>query len=107
MKPASAIPRFVLPVLAAVLAIGLAAQREARVKAGAEHTALEQQLETLQSIAAENAQLSNLVARASVAKPLPDDDSRELLRLRGEVTTLRQQTADLGSVLAENHQVHA
>ena len=107
MNPTNAIARFVLPATVAVLAIGLAAQREARVKAEAEHTALEQQMEILHGIAAENAQLSNLVSRASVSKPLPADDSRELLRLRGEVTALRQQTADLQSALTENRQVHA
>lgn len=106
MNPTRAIPRLIAPALVAVLAIGLAAQREARIKAEAEHTALEQQLEILHGIAEENAQLSNLVARANVPKPLPPDNSRELLRLRAEVTALRQQTADLASALTENRQVH-
>ena len=105
MNPPGAISRFLAPVVVAILAISLAAQREARIKAEAEHAALEQQLEILHGIAAENMQLSNLVARASAAKPLPADDSRELLRLRGEVTALRQQTAGLASVLTENRQV--
>lgn len=106
MNPTGAIARFVAPALGAILAIGLAAQREARIKAEAEHTALERQLEILHGIAAENAQLSNVVAHASIAKPLAGDDSRELLRLRAEVTALRQKTAALTNVLAQNRQVH-
>ena len=107
MNPTSAITRFVAPAVVAVLVIVLAAQREARVKAEVEHMTLERQSEILHDIAAENAQLSNLVARASIPKSLPPDDSRELLRLRGEVTALRQQTAGLGSALTENRQAHA
>lgn len=107
MNPTSAIARFVGPALVVFLAIGLVTQREARIKAETEHTALEQQLEILHSIAAENAQLSNLIARANVSKPLPADDSHELLRLRAEVTALRQQTASLPSAVTENREVHA
>lgn len=106
MNPTSAFARFIAPAVVAVLAVGLVAQREARVKAEAEHAALEQQLEILHGIAAENAQLSNLVARASVPGSLPEDDSRELLRLRGEVTALRQKTGNLASALTENRQAH-
>jgi len=104
MRPAIA-NSFALALVAG-LAIGLAAQREARIKAETEHTALEHQLETLRGIVAENAQLSDLVARASAPKSLPDDESGELLRLRADVSELRRQCADLGSVLNENRQVH-
>lgn len=107
MNPTSAIANYFLPALVVGLAIGLAAQREARIKAGTEHAALEQQVEILRSIAAENAQLSNLVARAGVAKSLPADETSELLRLRGEVTALRQKTSNLESVVKENREVHA
>jgi len=92
--------------LVAGLAIGLAAQREARIKAETEHAALEHQLEILHGLAAENAQLSNLVARASGPQPLPDDQSGELLRLRAEVSELRRQCADLKNVLNEDRQPH-
>ena len=106
MNPAHAIANSVALALVAGLAIGLAAQREARIQATTEQTALEQQLETLRSIAAENAQLSDLVARASAPKSLPGDESGELLRLRAEVSELRRQCADLKSVLNDNRQAH-
>src|SRR3954466_8887758 len=98
MNPIRAIGTFLAPALVAGLAFGFAAQREARIKAETEHMALEQQLKTLARIADENAQLSNLVASATASKPLSSDELRELLRLRAEVSALRQQTAALESV---------
>jgi hypothetical protein len=106
MKTTGAILNFFALALVVGLAIGFAAQREARIKAETEHTALEHQLETLRGIAAENLQLSNLVARASAPKPLPGDESGELLRLRSEVSELRRQCADLKSALSENDEAH-
>ena len=97
---------FLAIAVIAGLATGFAAQREARVKADTEHAALEQQMGTLRSIIAENANLSNLVASASASKPLPVDESRELLRLRAEVSELRRQCADLKNVLNEDRQPH-
>jgi len=104
MSTTRAIANSLAPILVAGLAIGLATQREARIKAETEHAALERQLETLHGLTAENAQLSNLVARASVPKPLSEGDSSELLRLRAEVSELRRQSAGLESVLNENRQ---
>jgi hypothetical protein len=45
---------------------------------------------------------SNLLAQAG--NPLPDDQLRELLKLRGEVGLLRKQTNELLKLQAENHQ---
>lgn len=106
MSSTSVIGKLLAPTLIAGLAIGLAAQREARVKAETEHAALEQQMNTLRSITVENASLSNLVASASASKPLPGDESGELLRLRAEVGELRRQCADLKNVLSEDRQAH-
>jgi hypothetical protein len=86
------------------LAIWLAVEHQARLKLGEEHKALEQQLKQMAGIIAENVQLSNLVARANGAQSLSDDESRELLRLRGEVGVLRQQSQELETVRKENRQ---
>jgi hypothetical protein len=107
MNSTRILANFFALALIAGLATGLIGQREVRIQAQAEHVVLEQQLQTLRSIAAENIQLSNLVARARALKALPADESRELLRLRAEVSALRQKTAELGSVLNENQQAHA
>ena len=58
-------------------------------------------------LVAENERLSNLVAQASRSQSLPDDQSRELLRLRGEAGVLRRQTKELETLRAENRQAHA
>jgi len=55
----------------------------------------------LASALADNKSLSDRVGQASTATPLPDDQLRELLRLRGEVGMLRQQTNLLGSLREE------
>jgi len=89
------------------LAIWLAVEHKARLRLGEEHKALEQQLKQMAGLIAENAQLSNVVARANGAQSLPDDQSRELLRLRGEVGLLRQQSQELETVRTENRQARA
>jgi hypothetical protein len=95
--------------LAAVgsLAIWLAVEHQSRLRLGEEHTALEQQLKQLAGLIAQNEQLSILAARANRPPSLPDDQSRELLRLRGEVGLLRQQSKQLETVRQENRQARA
>ena len=59
----------------------------------AENQSLRQQLAESQS---DNEDLSNRLAEASDAKRLSDEQFNELLRLRGEVGRLHQQTNELG-----------
>ena len=59
------------------------------------------------SLIAENEQLSNRVAQVNPPQSLPDDQLRELLRLRGEVGVLRQQAKELEAVRTENRQARA
>jgi hypothetical protein len=84
-------------VLAAV-AGPLAVQHEANARLRDENLALRQQLdEQLQratELMAENQRLSNLAAEAGNRPPLADEQSRELMRLRGEVGVLRAQLAE-------------
>ena len=89
------------------LAIWLAVEHQVRLRSGEEHKALEQQLKQMAGLIAENAQLSNVVARANGARSLPDDQSRELLRLRGEAGLLRQQSQELETIRKENRQARS
>jgi hypothetical protein len=95
----------IIPVAAVIgLAAWLAVEHQARARLGEEHGALEQQAEQMAGLVAENERLSNVVARADRQQSLPDEQSLELLRLRGEVGRLRQQTRELEAVRNENLQ---
>jgi hypothetical protein len=89
------------------LATWFAVEHQARLRLGEERTTLEQQLQQMASLAAENQRLSNLVARVDHAQSLPDDQLRELLRLRGEAGLLRQQGKELEATRMENRQARA
>jgi len=89
------------------LAIWFAAEYQARLRLGEEHKTLEGQLKQMAGLIAENERLSNLLARANPTASLPDDHLRELLRLRGEVGLLRQQSKELETARTENRQAHA
>ena len=84
------------------LAAWLAVEHQARLRLGEEHTAFEQQADEMTGLMAENERMSNLVAQAKSQQSLPDDQSLELLRLRGEAGLLRRQTRELEAVRNEN-----
>jgi hypothetical protein len=92
----------ILIVLVALLAMGalLLMQNQAQSKLRQENEALKQQVQQVEQLTAENEQLSNQVAQAksSVSK----DQMDELLRLRGEVGTLRQQAGQAQRLREEN-----
>ncbi len=94
-------------ILGAVIAAGVATplvihyQTQARLRD--RDSALQQQSEQLAQLTAENARLSNLVARANSS--LAQDQSRELLRLRGEVGVLKGQLA--AAVKVQQRNTHA
>lgn len=95
--------------VAAAIGLGswLAVEHQARLRAGEEHKALEQQLEQTAGLTATNEELSNQVARASGTQSFPDDPSAELLRLRDEAGRLRQQSKELEAVRKENREARA
>ena len=101
----------ILSVLWAAVVVGgtiwLAVERQARLRLGEENAALRQQLGQWPGLAAENQRLSNLVARARSSPSLPDDQLRELLRLRGGAGVLRQQAKELEALRKENRQARA
>jgi hypothetical protein len=93
---------------ALLIAGGIIAVLEHRATAGLRegNRALRQQVEQLAGVSDESQRLSNLLARAG-SPALPDAQMRELLRLRGEVGVLRQQTNELVNVQTENSQLRS
>src|SRR5205823_4331512 len=89
------------------LAVWAAFEHQRRVGLGREHQALEQQLVEMARLINSNEQLSSLLAQANSARSLTDDQSRELLRLRGQVGVLRRQSRELEAVREENRQARA
>ncbi|MBI1195921.1 MAG: sigma-70 family RNA polymerase sigma factor [Gammaproteobacteria bacterium] len=78
---------------AVVLTLGvpLIMQKQAQAKLQAENEGLKQQVADLSRLKAENDRLSNLVAEARQAPtPATNEQFRELMKLRGQVGTLRQ-----------------
>lgn len=107
MKAKSVLTILVLVASAAALATALVIARQARIRLDNDHHGLEQQLARMAEMVAENHELSARLARSSAPERLPPAEFMELLRLRGEVGSLRRQTNDLGAARAENEHVHS
>jgi hypothetical protein len=67
---------------------------------------LRRQGDGLSQLAAENSRLSNAVAAAN-ARSLSAEEFQELLRLRGEIARLREQTNQIGQWQSENQRLEA
>lgn len=91
-------------VIAGVVATLLVIQHQARIKLRQENQSLRQQVEQLQT---DNEDLSNRVVQANSSQKIPSNQFSELLRLRGEVGSLRKQTNELGRVQAENQRLRS
>ena len=89
------------------LAVAIVFEHQRQRELGREHQTLEQRLEEMARLAGSNEPLSNMLAEANSRHSMNDDGSHELLRLRGQVSVLRQQTKELETVRAENRQAHA
>ncbi|MGO8928120.1 MAG: hypothetical protein ACLQU3_14705 [Limisphaerales bacterium] len=72
-----------------------------------ENHLLQQQQGEMAQLAVENERLSSMLTQANSAQALPQDQLRELLRLRGEVGSLRQQSKELARLQEENRQLRA
>jgi hypothetical protein len=102
-------------LLSAGLAVCLALERRASLKLEQENSGLRQRLSQMDKLAAENQRLSNLIAEANglparTSRPAEaslaaDDPANELVRLRGEVEALRQQSKELESLRANTREV--
>ena len=100
---------------AAGLAIGVGVERQARLRLGQENRALHQQLSQMDGLIAESQRLSNLVAQANGSPSQPNGQSgapsatderlKEIVRLRGEVEGLRQQSQEIETLRADTRQV--
>ena len=90
-------------VVLAGAAILLAVQHQAQLQLRDENKSLRQQLEQMVQLEADNERLSNLVAQAT--NQLPKEQFMELLKLRGEVGLLRQQTNGLKKLQEQNRQL--
>jgi len=91
-------------IIVAGLAATLAIQHQNDRKVSGENQALRQQLAGL---AADNESLSKRLVQIPAAPAMANDQFRELLRLRGEVGRLRQQTNLIGKLAEENRQIRA
>jgi RNA polymerase sigma factor (sigma-70 family) len=90
----------VVAVVAMALSIPLVVQFRTARQLRAENEALRAEVQAMDAVSRENTRLSNLVAQAQPpVAPSNKDQSRELLKLRGEVGALRK-TADEATALA-------
>ena len=95
-------------VAAALLAMLLIMEHGATKKLRQESQVLRQQLAQSGGLSQENQRLSNLLAQASApASPLPEDQLRELLRLRGQASLLRRQQSGFQTVQTANPSLRA
>jgi RNA polymerase sigma factor (sigma-70 family) len=86
------------------VATPLVIQNRSEARLHQENQLLRRQIDELAQMATENERLSNQVAQASSSQA---DLLRELLRLRGEVGPLRQQSKELASLQENNRQLRA
>jgi hypothetical protein len=93
-------------LVAMVLAIWTASAHRQRLALQQEHRALARELEQLNATVERNKNSAQLEMR-SESHWASDEDSRDVLRLRGELAVLRQQVGDLDKVQEENRQEHA
>jgi RNA polymerase sigma factor (sigma-70 family) len=81
-------------VIVGTITAPLIVQQQSLLRVRSENDALRQQNGRLANLEAENDRLSNLVAQARTTEAASKNELRELVRLRGEVGTLRNQLAD-------------
>ncbi len=81
-------------LLAGAVATPLIVQHHDQVRLQAQNAALQQRLDQLNQLTVESMRLSNLLAQASTSQARAEDQTSELLRLRGEVGRLRQENKD-------------
>jgi precorrin-2 methylase len=83
-------------------ATALVIQHQTQIKLRDENESLQQQIAQLKT---DNEGLSNHLAAAGDSQKLKDEQLEELLKLRGEVGTLRRQIGELGKIQEQNQQL--
>jgi RNA polymerase sigma factor (sigma-70 family) len=91
-------------IVVASAATTLMVQHQTQEKLRAENESLTQQLAQLQT---DNENFSNRLAATNNSEKLPNEELNELLKLRGEVGKLREQTNALATLREENHQLRS
>ena len=104
MKATNAIVDITCAAAGVGVAIWLVVAHQDRNKLREENKTLRQQLAQMASLSAENQRLANLVSRVTHSRIGSDDQLRELLRLRGEVGLLREQSKELEILRRQSHQ---
>jgi hypothetical protein len=98
-----------LAIVGTIAVVAIAApvivQHQSMSRLREENRILQEQQSNFAQLASENERLSNLVAQANRAPALEQDQVRELLRLRGEVASLRQQSKELALMQKENREL--
>jgi hypothetical protein len=92
--------------ISAGVVMTVAVERRLAGQQRAQTGALNDQAAQLAQAAAENARLSNLVARGTAAPPLSPEQHTELLRLRNEVGQLRTLAGQKAVLEATNARLH-
>src|SRR6516162_8440784 len=92
-------------ITVAAIAAPVIVQHQSVSRLREENRILQEQQSNFAQLASENERLSNLVAQANRAPALEQDQVRELLRLRGEVASLRQQSKELAQMQKDNREL--
>ena len=96
---------FIGTLAAAAIAAPVIVQHQSVSRLREENRILQEQQSKVAQLASENERLTNLVAQANRAPALEQDQVHELLRLRGEVASLRQQNKELEQLKQENREL--
>ena len=104
MKANNAILDITCAIVGVGVAIWMVMEHQARLRLRDENKTLRQQLAQMASLSAENERLANLVSRVTHSRTGSDDQLRELLRLRGEVGVLREQSKELDILRNQSRQ---
>jgi hypothetical protein len=109
-----AIVTIICILVAAGLALPLTLERQASLNLERENSRLRQRLSQMGELVAEHQRLSNLVAEENGLTTRPaeislaaDELAKELVRLRGEVEALRQQSKEIETLRANTRELRA
>ena len=97
----------IIAIVAASVATPLVVHHHTQVLLREKNEALTQEAGQLAKLMAENQRLSNLVAEAKLGQRLSSAQLTELLRLRGEMRSLRERTNTARQMREENQRLQA